>query len=114
MKALPGNSSVNTFQHATIQKVVGVEVFTSSAATCSPWFFARGFFYLKMEAIRSSETSVQSTTSTRRHTQEDGIPHTGSCVLHVVCSTQQYRAVFSMLSAPRKNTVLCVVHAEGL
>jgi hypothetical protein len=26
-----------------------------------------------MEAIRSSETSVQSTTSTRRHTPEDGI-----------------------------------------
>jgi hypothetical protein len=44
-----------------------------AAATCSRWFFARGFFYLKMEAIRSSETSVQSTTSTRRHTPEDGI-----------------------------------------
>jgi hypothetical protein len=29
----------------------------------------------KMEAIRSSETSVQSTTSTRRHTPEDGILH---------------------------------------
>jgi hypothetical protein len=29
-----------------------------------------------MEAIRSSETSVQSTTSTRRHTPEDGILHT--------------------------------------
>jgi hypothetical protein len=28
-----------------------------------------------MEAIRSSETSVQSTTSTRRHTPEDGILH---------------------------------------
>jgi hypothetical protein len=26
-----------------------------------------------MEAIRSSETSVQSTTSTRRHNPEDGI-----------------------------------------
>jgi hypothetical protein len=31
------------------------------------------FATLKMEAIRSSETSVQSTTSTRRHTPEDGI-----------------------------------------
>jgi hypothetical protein len=31
------------------------------------------FSNLKMEAIRSSETSVQSTTSTRRHTPEDGI-----------------------------------------
>jgi hypothetical protein len=28
-----------------------------------------------MEAIRSSEMSVQSTTSTRRHTPEDGILH---------------------------------------
>jgi hypothetical protein len=31
------------------------------------------FSTLKMEAIRSSETSVQSTTSTRRYTPEDGI-----------------------------------------
>jgi hypothetical protein len=31
------------------------------------------FSTLEMEAIRSSETSVQSTTSTRRHTPEDGI-----------------------------------------
>jgi hypothetical protein len=31
------------------------------------------FSTLKMEAIRSSETSVQSTTSTRRNTPEDGI-----------------------------------------
>jgi hypothetical protein len=33
------------------------------------------FSTLKMEAIRSFETSVQSTTSTRRHTPEDGILH---------------------------------------
>jgi hypothetical protein len=33
------------------------------------------FSTLKMEAIRSSETSVQSTTSIRRHTREDGILH---------------------------------------
>jgi hypothetical protein len=33
------------------------------------------FSTLKMEAIWSSETSVQSTTSTRRHTSEDGILH---------------------------------------
>jgi hypothetical protein len=33
------------------------------------------FSTLKMEAIRPSETSVQSTTSTRRHTPEDGILH---------------------------------------
>jgi hypothetical protein len=31
------------------------------------------FSTLKMEAIGSSETLVQSTTSTRRHTPEDGI-----------------------------------------
>jgi hypothetical protein len=46
-----------------------------SAATCSRWFFARGFSTLKMEAIPSSETSVQSTTSTRRQTPEDGFLH---------------------------------------
>jgi hypothetical protein len=33
------------------------------------------FSTLKMEAIRSSETSIQSTTSTRLHTPEDGILH---------------------------------------
>jgi hypothetical protein len=33
------------------------------------------FSTLKMEAIRSCETSVQSTTSTRRHTPEGGILH---------------------------------------
>jgi hypothetical protein len=33
------------------------------------------FSTLKMEAIRSSETSVQSTTSTRLHTPEDSILH---------------------------------------
>jgi hypothetical protein len=33
------------------------------------------FSTLKMEAIRSSETSVQLTTYTRRHTPEDGILH---------------------------------------
>jgi hypothetical protein len=33
------------------------------------------FSTLKMEAIRSSEPSVQSTTSTRPHTSEDGILH---------------------------------------
>jgi hypothetical protein len=36
---------------------------------------SRIFYTLKMEAIRSSETSVQSTTSTRRHNPEDGILH---------------------------------------
>jgi hypothetical protein len=33
------------------------------------------FSTLKMEAIRSSETSIQSTISTQRHTPEDGILH---------------------------------------
>jgi hypothetical protein len=33
------------------------------------------FSTLKMEAIRSSETSVKSTSSTRRHIPEDGILH---------------------------------------
>jgi hypothetical protein len=39
---------------------------TQSAATCSRWFLARGFSILKMEAIRSSETSV-CTRTTWRH-----------------------------------------------
>jgi hypothetical protein len=50
-----------------------------SAATCSRWFLVRGFFYLKMEAIRSSETSVQFTGSTRRQIPEDGILHSHRC-----------------------------------
>jgi hypothetical protein len=37
---------------------------------------------LKMEAIRFSETSVQSTTSTRRHNPEDGI-------LYICCSYRE-------------------------
>jgi hypothetical protein len=37
------------------------------------------FSTLKMEAIKSSETSVQSTTSTRRHTPENGILHSHRC-----------------------------------
>jgi hypothetical protein len=45
-----------------------------SAATCSRWFLARGFSTLKMDGIRSSETSVY-TISTRRHISEDGILH---------------------------------------
>jgi hypothetical protein len=47
-------------------------VVVQTAATCSRWFLARGFFYLKMEAIRSSETSAQ-TRATRCHIPEDGI-----------------------------------------
>jgi predicted MPP superfamily phosphohydrolase len=45
-----------------------------SAATYSRWFLASVFLYLKVEAIRSSETSVH-TRSTRHHIQEDGILH---------------------------------------
>jgi hypothetical protein len=41
-------------------------------ATCSPWFLARGFSTLKMEMIRSSETSIH-TRFTRLHIPEDGI-----------------------------------------
>jgi hypothetical protein len=42
-------------------------------ATCSRWFLS-DFFTLKMEAIRSFETSVH-TGSTRCHIPEDGILH---------------------------------------
>jgi hypothetical protein len=45
-----------------------------SAATCSRWFFARGFSTLKMEAICSSEMLVH-TRCTRRQISEDGILH---------------------------------------
>jgi hypothetical protein len=38
------------------------------------------FSTLKMEAIPSSETSVQSTRSTRRHNPEDGILHYFLCL----------------------------------
>jgi hypothetical protein len=40
----------------------------------SRWVLTRGFFYLKMEETRSSETSVH-TRYTRRHIPEDGILH---------------------------------------
>jgi hypothetical protein len=36
-----------------------------SAVTCSRWFTARGFSTLKMEAIRSSETSVDARSTQR-------------------------------------------------
>jgi hypothetical protein len=44
----------------------------NTAGTCSRWFLARGFSTLKMEAIRSSETSVH-IRSTRPQIPEDGI-----------------------------------------
>jgi hypothetical protein len=53
-------------------------VHADSAATCSRWFLARGFFYLKMEAIHSSETWIH-TRSARRHIPEDGILHRHRC-----------------------------------
>jgi hypothetical protein len=37
------------------------------------------FSTLKMEATRSSETSVQFTRATRRHIPEDGILHSHRC-----------------------------------
>jgi hypothetical protein len=40
-----------------------------SLATCSPWFLLRGIFFLKMETISFSDTSVH-TRSTRRHILE--------------------------------------------
>jgi hypothetical protein len=49
-----------------------------SAATCSRLFVFAKFSTLKMEAIRSSETSVY-TRCTRRHVPEDGILHSQRC-----------------------------------
>jgi hypothetical protein len=48
--------------------------FLQSAANCSRWFVARGFFYPEDGGIRSSETLVH-TRSTRRHIPEHGILH---------------------------------------
>jgi hypothetical protein len=42
------------------------------------------FSTLKMEAIRSSETSVY-TRSTRRHIPEDGILHYIFCYIYLIC-----------------------------
>jgi hypothetical protein len=59
-----------------------------TAATCSRWFPALGFFStLKMEAIRSSETSAH-TRCTPRHITEYGILHSHRCenLRSAVCS----------------------------
>jgi hypothetical protein len=67
--------------------VVGFEVFTAvvmksiifwDIMPCSP--FAELFFDLKMEAIRSSETSGATQRTTRRHIPEDDTPGV-SCLL---------------------------------
>jgi hypothetical protein len=48
---------------------------TQSAATCSRWFFARGFFYPEDgDNTFSSEMSVHP-RSTQRHIPEDSILH---------------------------------------
>jgi hypothetical protein len=47
------------------------------------------FSTLKMEAIRSSETSVQSTTTTRRHTPEDGILRTSNWFTDIKISASE-------------------------
>jgi hypothetical protein len=53
---------------------VGFELFTAvTMKNAHAGSSLADFSTLKMEAIRSSATSVQSTTSTRRHTPEDGI-----------------------------------------
>jgi poly-D-alanine transfer protein DltD len=49
-----------------------------SAVTCPRWFTARGFSTLKMEAIYSSETSVDA-RSTQRHIPEDDNLHSHRC-----------------------------------
>jgi hypothetical protein len=58
-------------------KIEGFEVFTAVTMQLPAHAGSSlaDFSTLKMEAIRSSEASVQSTTSTRRHTPEDGILH---------------------------------------
>jgi hypothetical protein len=87
---MPGNNSATKTRNN--RRIVGFEVFTAvtmknaafwGVAPCRCGRLNRcfggsslvDFSTLKMEAIRSSETSVQSTTSTRRHTPEGGILH---------------------------------------
>jgi hypothetical protein len=49
-----------------------VETESQSAATCSRWFLARGFFYPEGGGDMFLEKSVH-TRSTRRHIPKDGI-----------------------------------------
>jgi hypothetical protein len=48
------------------------------AATCLRWFPARGLFYQKMDAIGSSETSVNK-RSTQRRIPENDVLHSHRC-----------------------------------
>jgi hypothetical protein len=84
----PCRSSVNPrigrtyrlhFQGGKIrERGTSVSKWLQTEITCSRWFLARGLFpfssSMKMEAIRSSETSVY-TISTRYHIPEYGILH---------------------------------------
>jgi hypothetical protein len=62
-----------------------------TAATCSRWFLARGFFYPEDGGDTFSETSVH-TRSGQRHIPEDGIVHSHrrenlkSYILNTVCT----------------------------
>jgi hypothetical protein len=62
------------FTAVTMKNVVFWDVALHSAATCPHRFFARGFSTLKMEAICSSEKSVN-TRPTQPHIPEDNILH---------------------------------------
>jgi hypothetical protein len=55
-----------------------VELVVQSAATCGRRFPVEAFSTLKMEVMRSSETSVKA-SSTQRHTPEDDILHSHRC-----------------------------------
>jgi hypothetical protein len=77
--------------------VVGFEVFTAVTMKNAVFWGVvaahagsslADFSTLKMDAIRSSQTSVQSSTSTRRHTPEDGI-----LLGNVVCSNEKKRCL---------------------
>jgi hypothetical protein len=71
-----GHERVNGILLQCIVSILGVMITCSHLLTLVPRSRIFLFFSstLKMEAIRSSETTVY-TISTRRHVQEDGILH---------------------------------------
>jgi hypothetical protein len=71
----PCSSCVNRRFGGTYRlHIQGRKIREQSAATCSRYFLARGFSTMKIEAIRSSETSVH-TITTRHHIQKKSILH---------------------------------------
>jgi hypothetical protein len=67
------------------------------ASTCSRWFLARGFCTLKIEAIRSSETSV-CTRSTWCHIPEDGTIHSSLFFIFFINKKYTFTCLYECVS----------------